>query len=154
MPAFTTVSVVPQSPEAVFEVITDTASWPLFTGFGPMPGIVHAQTADGGPIRLRSVVRVENTDGTRHEEVVTAFDPPGLYAIEMRLPASAQRILSTVRERVEVDPLAGGARVTRRFEVVPRSWATWLAAFLVAQLLLRPAVRRHKRTAALWTQAA
>lgn len=151
MPGFTTVSVVPQSPDVVFAAITDTSCWPLFTGYGPMPGIVHAATADGGPIRLGSVVEVTNTDGSRHQEVVTALEAPRLYSIEMRLPVAARRVLSTVRERVDVEPFAGGSRITRRFEVEPRSWLTWPVALLITYLLLRPAVARHNLTAASWT---
>lgn len=150
MPAFTTVSVVPQPPEVVFEVITSTTWWPLFTGYGPMPGIAHAEPGDGLPMHLGSVVEVTNTDGSRHQEVVTALEVPRLYAIEMRLPASARIVLSTVRERVEIEPYADGSRITRRFEVVPRSWLTWPAALLLAQLLLRPAVERHNRNAVSW----
>ena len=150
MPAFTTVSVVPQPPEVVFAVITDTSFWPLFTGYGPMPGIVHAEAADSEPFHVGTVIEVTNTDGTHHQEVVTAFEAPRRYAIEMRLPASARRVLATVRERVDVEPYAGGSRITRRFEVVPRSWLTWPVAALIAHLLLRPAVERHNRTAARW----
>ena len=153
MPGFTTVSRTSATPDEAFAFILDTSEWPRFTGYGPMPGIVHAATVDGAPIHLGSVVEVTNTDGSRHREVVVAFERPSVYAVRMELPASVRLLLDRVEERVEIVGRPDGCEVTRRFEVVPRAVLVWPFAWLIARFLLRGAVERHNaNVASLWTK--
>jgi hypothetical protein len=56
MPTFTTETTLPASPAATFAFIVDLTKWPLFTGYGPLPGIVEA-SVDGGVLLPRAVER-------------------------------------------------------------------------------------------------
>ena len=162
MPAFTTVSAHPATPEAVFRYIITLSNWPAFTGWGPLPGIVEASLRDDSgrdlPVGLGARIRVRNTDGSVHHEVVREFSPPsaangqrGRYAIRMELSPPASLLMQHIDEIVEVEPEgAGGAgtRMTRRVETVPRIFFTWPMVWLLTHLMLKRAVQRHDQAAA------
>jgi hypothetical protein len=152
VPAFTTRSDVPVRPEAVFAHLTDLAAWSSFRGWGPLPGIVSARVADGaggsGRLSLGARVRVENTDGSVHHEIVEEFDPPRRYRVRMELAPPASKILARIDEAIDFQAVQGGTRVVREFVVTPRSRWTAPLAWLVARLFLRRAVQAHDRAVA------
>jgi hypothetical protein len=148
MPGFTTVTENLSTPEETFAFVVTLSNWPTFRGFGPLPGIVSASVPDGTVVGLGARVRVTNTDGSVHHERVTTFDPPRRYAVRMELGPPASRVLASIDEDVELQAVAGGTRVHRRFVVRPRSWLTSPLAWLVTHAFLRPAVRRHDRAVA------
>lgn len=146
MPTFRTVSTTPASPEATFAFICDVTRWPLFRGYGPLPAIVEA-TCDG-PVGLGARIRVRNSDGSVHHERVTAFEPGRLYCISMELVPPVSRVMSGIDERVELEPVEGGARVTRTFTSTPAAWYTAPIAWLFGGFLLRRAVEAHNAAVA------
>lgn len=148
MPSFTAISKTAAAPAEVFRFIVTLANWPAFRGFGPLPGITEASTDGGAPLALGSRVRVCNTDGSIHHEVVTAFEPPARYAVRMELGPPASRIMRWIDEDVRLEPVSGGTCIRRRFQTRARSWITAPLVWLVTVLLLRPAVRRHDRAVA------
>jgi hypothetical protein len=131
----------------VFRFIVTLASWTSFTGYGPLPGIVEATLPPGEEMRLGARVRVRNTDGSVHHEVVTAWEPGARYGVRMELGPPASRLMSGIEEDIKLEPEAGGTRVTRRFTTHARGWWTWPMVWLVTHLLLKRAVRRHDRAA-------
>jgi len=87
-------------------------------------------------------VRVRNTDGSIHHEVVCVFEPGRRYAVRMELSPPASVLMDRIEEDVELaETPEGGTRVTRRFVVTPRSLLTAPIAWFIAQCTLRKAVQ-------------
>lgn len=118
MPTFTTETTLPASPAATFAFIVDLTKWPLFTGYGPLPGIVEA------------------------------FEPGRRYVIRMQLAPPVSYVMAGIHETVELEPADGGTRMRRTFVVTPRSWLTAPIAWFFGGMLLPRAVERHNATAA------
>jgi hypothetical protein len=146
MPSFVTTTESPLTPEQTFDRIVDLSQWTTFRGYGPLPGIVRAELAEG-PLGPGARVRVLNTDGSTHHEVFEVFERGKRLHIRMELQPPASRVLARIDERVELEPSASaGTSMTRSFELTPRSlWTTPLAWGVAA--LLRRAVLLHNRAA-------
>lgn len=142
---------LPIEPLAVFNTIIDLQKWKLFKGRGPLPGIAEASLPPTEVMRLGARVRVQNTDGSVHHEVVTRFEPGRCYAIRMELAAPASWVIGGIDEQVDLEPTPGGTRVFRRFLVQPRLILTAPIAWLVTRLFLEPAVVAHDRAVAATT---
>lgn len=155
MPAFTTRSRAPVPPARVFAFIVDLRQWPSFRGFGPVPGIAEASLAGEGALRVGSRIRVRNTDGSVHHEVVTQFVPGRRYAVRMEVARPASFVLAAIEEQVDLQAVGDGAEMVRRFELRPRWWLTWPLAWLICHLFLKRAVIAHNdaMNAALATDA-
>lgn len=143
---FSTESNAPASPEAAFAYICDLSRWPLFTGYGPLPGIVEASVE--GEISVGSRIRVRNTDGSVHHEVVERFEPARRFALRMELSPPVSYIMASIEEDVELVAIEGGTRIRRTFRVRPRAWFTAPIAWLFGGVLLPRAVRRHNERVA------
>lgn len=143
MPGFETTSEVARTPAETFAYVLDTSKWPLFRGYGPLPGIVSAEVEGGGPVVAGARVRVTNTDGSVHHEVVEELVADRRYRVRMELVRPASLVLARIDETVEVSPIPSGTRIRRRFEVTPRSPLTAPLAWFVAKVLLRRAVLAH-----------
>lgn len=143
MAEFTTVSSTDRSPEETFGFICDLTKWPLFRGWGPLPGIVEASLPPGETMELGARIRVRNSDGTVHHEVIVGFDPWRRYEVRMELAPPAGYVMRSIEESVDLSPVEGGTRVVRRFVSTPRSILTAPVAWLFGRFLLRKAVERH-----------
>lgn len=143
MPTFVTESTTPRTPEETFAFICDLAKWPLFRGYGPLPGIAEASLPEGERLDVGARVRVRNTDGSVHHEVVVELERGRRYVVRMELAPPASYVFRGIEERVDLQPVAEGTRVLRRFETTPRSFFTAPLAWLVGGVLLRKAVERH-----------
>lgn len=151
MPGFTTESETSASPEETFAFICDLTRWPLFRGYGPLPGIVEATVE--GAVGLGSRIRVRNTDGSVHHEVVHTFEPGRRYAIRMELAPPVSYVMAGIDETVELEPIDRGSgrpgtRLRRIFVVTPRSWLTAPVAWLFGGVLLPRAVAAHNAAVA------
>ena len=147
MPTFTTSSLNGRSPAETFAFIVDLSRWPMFRGYGPLPGIVEA-TLEQGPWGPGARVRVRNTDGSVHHEVVRTWEPVRRYAIVMELVPPASHLMAAIEEEVVLRPEDGGTRVLRTFRTVPRGWWTAPMVWLLTRFFLRPAVEAHDRAVA------
>ena len=103
---------------------------------------------EGGEVRLGSRIRVRNTDGSVHHEVVEAFEPGRRYVIRMELAPPVSYVMAAIHETVELEPADGGTRMRRTFVVTPRAWFTAPIAWFFGGVLLPRAVERHNATAA------
>jgi hypothetical protein len=61
----------------------------------------------------------------------------------MEVARPAAFVLEAIEEQVDLQAVAGGAEIARRFELRPRSWVTWPIAWLICHLFLRRAVIAH-----------
>ena len=141
--SFETRSLTPRTPEETFALIRDLSRWPLFRGWGPLPGIREATLPDGGQVTLGSRIRVTNTDGSVHHETVVALEPARLYTVRMELSRPASWIIGGIVETVSLAPVPEGTRLVRRFSVTARSVFTAPLAWLITRVFLRRAVLRH-----------
>lgn len=142
MPSFTTQTDVTAAPADVFAAILDLRNWPLFRGYGPLPGIVEATVPEGTPITVGTRIRVRNTDGSVHHERVVELDPGVRYRVTMELVPPAAWWMARIDELVELEPHGTGTRMRRRFDTVPRFTLAWPVVWAITQLLKR-AVERH-----------
>lgn len=143
MPTFTTRSTLRCPPADVFALVVDLSRWSLFRGAGPVPGIVRAQTEDGAPLGLGSRVRVTNTDGSVHHEVVVGFEPGRAYRVRMELTPPASRVLASIEEDLALTPTEdGGTSLVRTFVLKPTSALSSPVAWVASRFLER-AVRAH-----------
>lgn len=141
MPSFTTTRQVAAPPETVFAIVLDLGRWPLFRGYGPLPGIAEASLV--GPARVGARIRVRNTDGSVHHEVIAHLDPPGRYAVHMELAPPVSYVFAALHEDVRLEAVNGGTRITRTFTWRPHAWWSWPMAALFGGVLLPRAVARH-----------
>ena len=136
----------PGPTSVIFGGIVDLSKWSAFQGYGPLPGIREATLPEGEQLRLGSRVRVLNTDGTVHHEVVRTFEPHRRYSVVMELSPPASYLMDRIEEDVELSETpTGGTRMTRTFITVPRSVLTAPLVWLLTHGLLRKAVIRHNR---------
>jgi hypothetical protein len=140
MATFVTESSNARSPEETFDFICDLTKWPLFRGWGPIPGIAEASLPAGETLALGARVRVRNTDGSVHHEVVVAFDRGKRFAVRMELGRPASYLMRHIEETVDLEAVPGGTHVRRRFTTVPRSFLTSPLVRLVGGVFLRKAV--------------
>lgn len=140
---FSTTSAAPGTPEQVFAFITDLANWTSFAGWGPLPGIAEAALPAGESMRLGARVAVRNTDGSRHHEVVTRFEPGRAYAVRMELTPPASYLMAGIDELVLLSLAAGGTHIERTFSVRPRSVLTYPMVWFSTHVMLRRAVLAH-----------
>ena len=143
MASFQTRTDVATRPGLAFAHIIDLAAWPMFRGFGPVPGIVEAKLVNGTAIGPGARIRVTNTDGSVHHEVMHAFELGRHIAIQMELTPPASYVMAGIEERVDVEAHGEGTRITRRFTVRPRWFFTAPFAWLIAHGFLHRAVARH-----------
>ncbi len=134
----------------VFAGIYDLAIWSRFAGYGPMPGMVHAEVEGGGALGLGARVRGTNSDGSVHHEIVDVFEPSQVYAIHMDVTSSpAGRVFANIEEKLTFEATAlGGTRIVRSFRTTLRAWYLAPTAWIVTHGLLAPVVRRHDRAVA------
>lgn len=146
MARFTTCDEFPCPPPVIFGGIVDLSKWSAFRGYGPLPGIREATLPEGEQLGLGSRVRVLNTDGSVHHEVVRTFEPHQKYSVVMELSPPASYLMDRIEEDVELtETPTGGTRMTRTFTTVPRSVITAPLVWLITHLLLRNAVRCHNQ---------
>jgi hypothetical protein len=135
----------PAPPEAVWAALTDLDNMPLFSGYGPIPGIAEARWIDGSSFRAGAVREIRNRDGSTHREDVAAAVAPTL--LEDRIHGFTSPLRFLVREArdrfvLTAEQRGNGTRLERTFTLELRSAVVApLAALLLP--LLRRAIRRH-----------
>lgn len=146
MARFTTCDELPSPPSVVFGGIVDLTKWSAFQGWGPLPGIREATLPEGEQVGLGSRIRVLNTDGSVHHEVVRTFEPYERYSVVMELSPPASYLMDRIEEDIELtETPTGGTRMTRVFTTFPRSVMTAPLVWLITHFLLHKAVIRHNQ---------
>jgi hypothetical protein len=132
-------------PARVVAQILDLANWPKFRGFGLIPGIQAAEFIVRRPEVIGTRIHVVSLDESSHVEEIIEFERDRRLRLRMHnfsLPVS--RVALQFHETWEFEPSAGQTRVTRSFELYPRS--NWARPMLwIISLFLRHAIRRNLR---------
>jgi hypothetical protein len=145
--AFSTVTPIAASAERAFACVADPARWSSFVGFGPVPGIARGEPSEL-PQRAGTRIRLENVDGSRFEETVTAYEPGRRYAVRVHLDAPGSWFMRGLDETFDFERTESGSRLVRTLRIEPRGFWAIPLAFLFAHALLKVAVRRHDRNIA------
>jgi hypothetical protein len=142
---FTCEETVPLAPGDIAGRILDVARWPDFAGCWPIPGIKAAEYEVRTPGVVGTRIRVTNRDGSSHVEEIVEWQPDHRVRLEMKEFSPPLSRLATEFEESWAFERAGRAtRVTRSFELRPRSAAARPILWLIS-LLLKRAVARHLR---------
>jgi polyketide cyclase/dehydrase/lipid transport protein len=140
---FTCRAVIDQTPDEIAAAILDLEQWPLFTGYGPLPGIRSAEFIARPPGVVGTRVAVTNTDGSTHVEEILEWDLPHTIRLSLGefsrpLCFFADHFIETFEFETGDDPAGRQrTRLTRSFELHPRRF--WARPILV---LIRPLLRR------------
>lgn len=135
--------VLPYSAEQISAAIADTSRWGEFAGYGPLPGVAHAEYEHLTEQMVGSLVRVRNTDGSSHLEEITAWEPGSEIALTFRgFTPPLSRLATHFTEVWTFQPHQQGTLVTRTFGLFPSSWAARPVLWLIS-LLLRRAIDRQ-----------
>jgi hypothetical protein len=131
------------TPEEIAQSILDVARWPEFNGFGPIPGIQHAEFEHRTEAVVGSRIRVVNRDGSTHVEEIILWDPPRRLWIKLhQFSPPVSRLATSFDEMWDFQPSKNATLVTRIFALHPKAWWAWLPLKIVAYFLRR-AIDRH-----------
>ena len=125
--------------------ILDLAHWTDFTGYAVLPGIRAAEFEVRTPGVVGSRIRVTNTDGSSHVEEIVEWQPDHTLRLRMTgFSAPLSRLATEFVESWAFERAGTATRVTRSFEMHPKSAVARPALWLIS-LLLRRAIARHLR---------
>lgn len=142
---FECVELIPQPPQEIAAQILDLNKWTEFEGYGPMPGIQSAEFELKTDKIVGTRIRVTSTDGSSHLEEIREWNPSRrihLHFQEFSPPLS--RLATGFDEVFVFESDNDQTRVTRSFELHPRSIWTTPLLWLIS-LLLRRAIAAHLR---------
>ena len=143
MPKFSISLEIANTPETFLEAIFDTANWTSFTGWGPIPGIKHANLTMPDHSKVGATIDVVNDDGSRHRETVIEFEAGKRLIMRMdNFSAPLNRLATHFIEYWEIIEGSNSHRLIRGFELHPKNTTGKLALPIVA-LFLKKAVRKH-----------
>ena len=132
-------------PEQIAGQILDLAQWPSFQGYGVLPGIKAAEYEVRTPEIAGSRIRVTDTDGSSHVEEIVEWEPDRRLRLRMgEFSPPLSRLASGFEESWVFRRTDGATRVTRSFELHPKSRLARPVLWLIS-LLLKRAVARHLR---------
>lgn len=127
----------------MFRSIADVSKWTTFTGYGPLPGVKSASYRTRTDTMVGSVIHVQNTDGSQHDEEITEWIPG--EAITMRFtnfspPLSKLATHFTEHWTFRVTP--DHSRISRQLKLYPKSAFARPALWFISKLL-KPGIARH-----------
>ena len=132
-------------PADIVGLILDPANWTSFEGYAVLPGIRAAEYEARTPGVVGSRIRVTNTDGSSHVEEVVEWQPEQRLRLRMKeFSPPLSRLASGFEESWVFRRTDGATRVTRSFELHPKSRLARPVLWLIS-LLLKRAVARHLR---------
>jgi Polyketide cyclase / dehydrase and lipid transport len=140
---FSCTDTLPLTPADIAGRILDLANWTGFQGYAVLPGVKAAEYEVRTPGVVGSRIRVTNTDGSSHVEQVVEWRPDRSLRLRMKeFSSPLSRLATEFVESWAFERAGTATRVTRSFELHPKSAVTRPALWLIS-LLLRRAIARH-----------
>lgn len=134
----------PLTSQKIAERILDLSNWPRFRGYWPIPGIKQAEFEVRTPEVVGTRIRVVNTDGSRHVEEITVWEPD--HHIQMRMTGFSPPLSYLATSFVEnwrFQQNSDGTEVVRSFELnARRAWAK--LPLRVIAVFLKKAIERQQ----------
>jgi len=140
---FSCEATLPQTPEEIASQILDLNRWPEFAGYGPLPGIKHAEFDTTTADIVGTRIRVTNRDGSTHIEEIVEWEPTRrlhLHMHEFSPPVS--RLATSFDETWEFQVTDHGTKAVRLFELHPKSMLASPLLWIIS-LILKRAIARH-----------
>lgn len=135
----------PHCADGICAGIANVEHWSDFHGYGPVPGILHAEYEVQTDGMVGSRIRVRNQDGSSHVEEIVTWDPPHAATLRMyRFSAPLDRFATHFVEDWRMTPHEGGTLIERTLTLHPRN-RVGRALLQVVGFFLRRAIRRHLR---------
>src|SRR5690606_28674784 len=107
-------------------------------GYGPLPGIKHAEFETKTDEVVGTKIRVTNRDGSTHIEEIVQWQPTRRVSLRMRqFSPPLSRLATAFDETWQFERDGDRTRVVRSFEMRPRSALTKPLLALIALLLKR-----------------
>lgn len=132
-----------QSPDEILRAILDVERWGDFAGYGPIPGIRHAEFERRTDAIVGSRIQVVNRDGSTHVEEIVEWDPPRRLRLKLhKFSPPVSRLATAFEETWQFQRESDGTLVTRTMLIHPKAWWAWLPLKIVAYFLHR-AIDRH-----------
>jgi hypothetical protein len=139
---------IPRPATAICEEIADTTRWREFKGYGPLPGIAHAEYEHRTATMVGSRIRVRSTDGSLHTEEIERWVPGSEVALRFHdFTPPLSGLATHFTEMWSFQPAPQGTLVTRVFHLYPRRPATRPALWLISRLLRRAVARQLREMA-------
>lgn len=140
---FSCSATVALAPEIIARRILDVDNWIDFKGYGLIPGIRMAEFAIRTPNIVGSQIRVTNTDGSTHIEEIIEWQSDRRVRLLMKdFSAPLSRLASGFQETWEFERLGNETKISRSFEIHPKSILArpllWILVFF-----LKRAITRH-----------
>jgi Polyketide cyclase / dehydrase and lipid transport len=133
------------SPADIAGHVLDLANWTGFKGYAVLPGIRAAEFEVRTPDVVGSRIRVTNTDGSSHVEEVVEWQPGHSLRLRMKeFSPPLSRLATEFEESWAFERTDSATRVTRSFELHPKSAIARPALWLIS-LLLKRAIARNLR---------
>ncbi|MEJ7593704.1 MAG: SRPBCC family protein [Planctomycetaceae bacterium] len=140
---FSCEATLPQAPEEIASQILDLSRWPEFHGYGPLPGIKHAEFDTKTADVVGTRIRVTNRDGSTHVEEIVEWEPIGRLRLHMHeFSPPVSRLAKGFDETWEFRITGNGTKVVRSFELHPKSMLARPLLWLIS-LILKRAIARH-----------
>jgi Polyketide cyclase / dehydrase and lipid transport len=142
---FSCTGTLPVTPAVIVGRILDLASWIDFKGYGILPGIRTAEYEVRTPGVIGSRVRVTNTDGSSHVELIVEWEPDRRLRLDMTgFSPPLSRLATRFEEVWAFVRLGGSTRVVRSFKLHPKFFLARPLLWGIS-LLLKRAIARHLR---------
>jgi hypothetical protein len=131
------------APEDIAQRILDLSNWIDFKGFGPIPGIRFAEFEVRTPDIVGSLIRVTNTDGSKHVEEIIEWQPDHRLRLLMKdFSTPLSRLAREFEETWEFERVGNETKITRSFRLHARSILARPLLLIIA-LFLKKAIARH-----------
>ena len=131
-------------PEKFFDFITNPFNMTTWVGYGPVPAIEKITPLTWPDRGVGASYRVENSDGSSHEESVIMYDRPKRFHLAIGHFLSPFRFfIDRMEEDWQCEPKGRGTRARRTFILYPTATIVWSAVWLMGQTLWRQAIRRN-----------
>jgi hypothetical protein len=135
--------VIPRPADVICLEIADVTRWSEFKGYGVLPGVENARYEKRSDDMIGSRIRVRNSDGSEHVEVIYKWVLGEEVAMKFHDFTPPLSYLAThFTEEWNLKATSNGTHVTRTFRLYPSQRATRPLLWLIS-LLLRQAIRQH-----------
>jgi hypothetical protein len=135
--------IIPKSGVEIAAEIANMERWAEFKGYGPLPGIEHAEYETRTETMIGSRVRVRSRDGSTHVEEFYEWESGRKIGMKLHEFTSPLRHLAThFLEEWTFEPQGSATSVTRMFQFFPRNAATRPLLWIIS-LFFRRAVALH-----------
>jgi hypothetical protein len=132
-----------KSANEICSEIADVTRWREFTGYGILPGIESAAYVERTEDMVGSRVRVRNTDGSEHVEVIRVWDPGKRIVVELcGFTPPLSRLSTHFVEEWVLEDQSNGTLVTRKLQMFPTRTVARPFLWLIS-LFFRRAIALH-----------